>query len=123
MGPAWRPHRGPHGHLAIQPPPGHGDGEAAPTPTGPAGGARLQLAVAAAAHDRDQAATTAVIHEAAGRGLDPGELVAVAERHWPRPRLRICAWRASRRWTTARLQRLRRPWRRSVVVPEREGRP
>jgi hypothetical protein len=114
------------GHLAIAPPPedgDDGDGAPAPTepgPTGPAGGARLRLAVAAAAHDGDQAATTALIREGARQGLDPGELVAVAERHWPRPRLHRRAWRAGRGWAIGRLRRLHQPRRRAVVTAEQE---
>jgi hypothetical protein len=114
-----------HGHLAIQPPPDDGsDGDGAPTPTGPepsgpARGARLRLAVAAAAHDGDQDATAALIREGARRGLDAGELVAVAERHWPRPRLHRRAWRAGRRWTAGRLRRLHRPRHRVVAEQER----
>jgi len=120
--------RGLHGHLAIEPPPDDGDGDGAPSPaapelTGPAGGARLRLAVAAAAGDGDQAATAALVREGTRRGLDAGELVAVAERHWPKPRLHRRAYRAGRRWTVARLRRLHRPHRRAAVVAERESRP
>jgi hypothetical protein len=112
-----------HGHLAIPPPYDGGDGDGAPTPTepkptAPVGGARLRLAVAAAAGDGDQDATAALIREGARRGLDPGELVAVAERHWPTPALHRRAWRAGRRWTVGRLRRLHRP--RHRVVAERE---
>jgi hypothetical protein len=113
------------GHLAIAPPSDDGDRSAAPTPTapkpaGPAGGTRLWLAVAAAAHDGDQAATTALIREGARQGLDPGELIAVAERHWPRPRLHRRGWRAGRGWAIGWLRRLHLPRRRVSVVAEQE---
>jgi hypothetical protein len=117
------------GHLAIEPPPdGGGDGSSpdAPVPSvpwRPPGGERVRLAVAAAAGDGDQAATAALVREGERRGLEVGELLAVAERHWPKPRVHVRAWRAGRRWTATRLRRLHRPRRRAVVVAEREGRP
>jgi hypothetical protein len=117
------------GHLAIEPPPDDGkDGSPPKGPVLPAlwrppGGERLRLAVAAAAGDGDQAATAALVREGERRGLDAGELLAVAERHWPKPAPHRRAWRAGRRWTAARLRRLHRPRRRPVVVVEREGRP
>jgi hypothetical protein len=78
------------------------------------------LAVAAAAGDGDQAAIAALVREGARQGLDTGELVAVAERHWPRPRLHRRAWWVGRRWTAARLRRLHRPRRQAVVRVEQE---
>jgi hypothetical protein len=115
-------------HLAIQPPraPDDGDGSASPpsTPSGPLpGGHRLRLAVAAAAGDGDQDATAALIREGVRQGLDAGELVAVAERHWPKPRLLVRALRAWRRWTVARLRRLHRPRRQAGVLVEQERQP
>jgi hypothetical protein len=115
------------GHLAIEPPPDDGSQpERSPNgsvPPGPVAGYRLRLAVAAAAHDGDQAATAALVHAGARCGVDAGELVAVAERHWPKPALHRRAWRAGRRWTATRVRRLHRPRRRAVVAAEREGRP
>jgi hypothetical protein len=114
------------GHLAIEPPP---DGQVVgppgdPTPSGPpSAGARLRLAVAAAARDGDQDTTVALVREATRRGLDTGELVAVAARHWPKPRLRVRAWRAGRRWTTGSLRRLHQPRQAASAVAEREARP
>jgi len=113
------------GHLAIQPPPDDGAGSASPSPTpsGPLpGGHRVRLAVAAAARDGDQDTTAALVREGARQGLDTGELVAVAERHWPKPRLPVRALRAGRGWTVARLRRLHRPRRPTSVLAEREGR-
>jgi hypothetical protein len=113
------------GHLAIPPPP-EDPSQPQHTPTIPPGprpvaGYRLQLAVAAAARDGDQAATTAIIREAARQGLDPVQLLAVAARHWPTPRLHIRAWRSSRRWAGARMRRLHRPRRQpTAVVVEQE---
>jgi hypothetical protein len=133
--------RGLQGHLAIRPPP-EGlpvgpDGD--PPPSGRSDGAlhkpgpeaapllvvgyRLRLAVAATARDGDQAATAALVREGARQGLDAGELVAVAERHWPKPALHRRAWRAGRRWTVSRLRRPHRPRRPAGVLLEREGRP
>ena len=116
------------GHLAIEPPPdtddGAGSASPSPTPSGPLpAGYRLRLAVAAAARDGDQDATAALIREGARQGLDAGQLVAVAERHWPKPRLPVRALSAGRRWTVARLRRLHRPRRPTSVLAEREGRP
>lgn len=67
------------------------------------------MAVAVAAHDDDQDATTALDRQAPARGLDVAELVAVAEARWPKPALHRRAFRAGRRWTTARMRRLHRP--------------
>jgi hypothetical protein len=118
------------GHLAIQPPsndPGDNGvlspAKPSPQPTRPPDGYRLRLAVAAAAGDGDQDATTALIREGACQGLDTGELVAVAERHWPKPRLAVRALRAGRHWTVARLRRLHRPRRRAGVLAEQEHQP
>jgi hypothetical protein len=117
------------GHLAIEPPPEDGSQPAGlptgPIPPGPppVAGYRLRLAVAAVARDGDQAATAALVREGARQGLDPVQLVAVAERHWPKPALHRRAWRAGHRWTAARLRRLHRPRRRAVVVADRKGRP
>jgi hypothetical protein len=114
------------GHLAIEPPPdADGDGLGPPTPpepTGPApAGYRLRLAVAAAARDGDQDATASLVRQAPAHGLDMAELVAVAEAHWPKPRLHRRAWRAGWRWTVARWRPLHRPRGRvPVVEPERQ---
>jgi hypothetical protein len=121
------------GHLAIEPPPEQdGDGlvpSRPPDPPGPAPtGHRLRLAVAAAASDGDgdgdgdQDATASVVRQAPAHGLDVAELVAVAEAHWPKPRLHRRAWPASRRWTAARLRRLHRHRRTAGALP-RTGQP
>jgi hypothetical protein len=137
------------GHLAIEPPPDHhgqdsplddggppaghaaraGDaparqlaGEPAEPPAVTAARHRLRLAVAAAARDGDTEATAALVDEATRRGLDAAELVAVAERHWPKPRLRVRAWRAGQRWTTGSLRRLHQPRQAASAVAEREAR-
>ena len=88
------------GQLAIEPPP---TPTASPAATcrrsrhGPApAGHRLRLAVAAAARDGDQDATATLVRQAPAHGLDVAELVAVAEAHWPKPRLHRRAWRAGR---------------------------
>jgi hypothetical protein len=119
------------GHLTIQPPPdsqpvtlgdapppGRGDG-AQPEPEAAlllAAGYRLRLAVAAAARDSDQTATIALIREGARDGLDATVLdatvlLAVAARHWPKPRLRTRARQAGQRWAVgcARWAWVRRP--------------
>jgi hypothetical protein len=109
-------------HLAIEPPPDpdvSGTHSGSPTPPLPSG-SRLRLAVAAAARDGDQDATDAVVREGTRQGLDTAELVAVAEQHWPKPRLPVRAWR---HWTLARLRRLHRPHRPGAPVIQREGRP
>jgi hypothetical protein len=115
------------GHLAIEPPPDDGSQPGrspnGSVPPGPVAGYRLRLAVAATAHEGDQAATAALVHAGAHCGVDAGELVAVAERHWPKPALHRRAWRAGRRWTAARRRRLHRPRRQAVVTAEREGQP
>jgi hypothetical protein len=87
--------------------------------------ARLRLAVAAAARDGDTDAATAVVREGARRGLDAGELLAVAERHWPRPPLRTRVRHTAGRWATggARWAWRHRPRRRAGVLVERESRP
>jgi hypothetical protein len=112
------------GHLAIEPPPDPGgDGLGPPTPPEPTGpappGHRLRLAVAAAARDGDQDATATLVRQALAHGLDMSELVAVAEVHWPKPRLHRRAWRAGRRWTAAHWRRHRPRGRVPVVEPER----
>jgi hypothetical protein len=113
-------------HLAIEPPPdADGDGLGPPTlppePSGPApAGYRLRLAVAAAARDGDQEATATLVRQAPAHGLDVSELLAVAEAHWPKPRLHRRAWRAGRRWTVARWRRLHRP---QAALAEPEHRP
>ena len=113
------------GHLAIEPPPdADGDVLGPPTPptepTGPApAGHRLRLAVAAAARDGDQDATAALVRQAPAHGLDVSELLAVAEAHWPKPRLHRRAFRAGRRWTVARWRRLHRS-RAALAEPERQ---
>jgi hypothetical protein len=83
----------------------------------------LRLTVAAAAQDGDQEATAAIVREGVRQGLDAAELVAVAEQHWPKPRIPVRAWRAGRRWTVTRLRRLHQPQRASAPVIQREGRP
>jgi hypothetical protein len=112
-----------HGQLAIDPPP-DADGLEPPLPpaepTGRPAGYRLRLAVAAAARDGDQAATAALIREGPHHGIDTAELLAVAEAHWPKPRLHRRAWQASRRWTAARLRQLHRPHRQARVLAGRE---
>jgi hypothetical protein len=115
------------GHLAIEPPPdADGDGLGPPTPPEPRGpapvGHRLRLAVAAAARDGDQDATAALVRQAPAHGLNVTELLAVAEAHWPKPRLHRRAWRAGRRWTAARGRRLHRPRGRAALA-EPEHRP
>jgi len=114
------------GHLAIEPPNADGDGLGPPTPPEPTGpppaGHRLRLAVAAAARDGDQDATATLVRQAPAHGLDSAELLAVAEAHWPKPRLHRRAWRAGRRWTAARLRRLHRPRGRAALA-EPEHRP
>jgi hypothetical protein len=112
--------RGLQAHLAIEPPP---DGVAAdllPEPSGPAPvGHRVRLAVAAAARDGDQDATATLVRQGPAHGLDVAELAAVAEAHWPKPRLHRRALRASRRWTAARVRRLhRRRGRAALAEPE-----
>jgi hypothetical protein len=116
------------GHLAIEPPPdadGDGLGPSMP-PSESAGSApvgyRLRLAVAAAARDSDQEATAALVHHGPAHGVDVSELLAIAEAHWPKPRLHRRAWRAGRRWTAARVQRLHRPRGRAALA-EPEHRP
>jgi hypothetical protein len=116
------------GHLAIEPPPdANGDslGPSTPPtePTGPApAGHRLRLAVAAAARDGDQDTTATLVRQAPAHGLEVAELVAVAEAHWPKPRLHRRAWRAGRRWTAARVRRVHRP-RGQAALAESEHRP
>jgi len=111
------------GHLAIEPPPDQdSNGLAPPEPNGSApAGHRLRLAVAAAARDGDQDTTATLVRQAPAHGLDVSELLAVAEAHWPKPRLHRRAFRAGRRWTAARLRRLHRPrGRMPVAGPERQ---
>jgi hypothetical protein len=113
------------GHLAIEPPPdADSDGLGPPTPpTGPAPAEhRLRLAVAAAARDGDQDATATLVREAPRHGLDMAELLAVAEAHWPKPRLHRRAFRAGRRWAAAGVRRLHRPRGRAALA-EPEHRP
>jgi hypothetical protein len=113
-------------HLAIEPPEGDGDGRGPsppPEPSRPASaGHRLRLAVAAAARDGDQDATAALVRQGPSHGVEVAELLAVAERYWPTPRLHRRAWRAGRRWTAARLRRLHRPQGQAAVT-EPEQRP
>jgi hypothetical protein len=133
------------GHLAIGPPPNHhaqqgGDPDGGPpaghataegdTPAEPpqlaAVRSRLRLAVAAAASDGDTDAATALVREGVRQGLDAGELLAVAERLWPRPRLRTRARHAGRRWAVgcARWAWRHRPRRRAAgSVAQQEGQP
>jgi hypothetical protein len=114
------------GQLAIEPPPDT-DGLEPPLPpaepTGPPpAGHRLRLAVAAAARDGDQDATSALVRQAPAHGLNVSELLAVAEAHWPKPRLHRRAFRVGRRWAAARWRRLHRPRHRAALV-EPEQRP
>jgi hypothetical protein len=111
------------GHLAIEPPPDADSDDTGPSspperPGSAPTGHRLRLAVAAAARDGDQDATATLVREGPAHGLDVAELVAVAEAHWPKPRLHRRAFQAGRRWTTARLRRLHRP-RAALAEPER----
>jgi hypothetical protein len=114
--------------LAIEPPPdADGDSLGPPTsPTAPRGpapaGHRLRLAVAAAARDGDQDATAALVREGSRHGVAVAELVAVAEAHWPKPRLHRRAFRAGRRWAAAGVRRLHRPRGRAALA-EPEHRP
>jgi hypothetical protein len=116
-----------YGHLAIEPPPDtdlSDDESSPPSASGPQPGRhRLRLAVAAAARDGDQDATAAIVREGTRQGLDAAELVAVAEQHWPKPRLAVRALRVGRGWTAARLARLHRSRRRAGVLADREARP
>jgi hypothetical protein len=112
------------GHLAIEPPPDADSDDTGPSspperPGSPPTGHRLRLAVAAAARDGDQEATATLVRQAPAHGLDVAELLAVAEAHWPKPRLHRRALQAGRRWTTARLRRLHRP-RAALAEPERQ---
>ena len=109
------------GHLAIEPPPDQdGDGLAPSAPSEPPvpAGHRLRLAVAAVARDGDQDATATLVRQAPAHGLDVSELVAVAEAHWPKPRLHRRAFRAGRRWAVARVHRPR--GRAAPAEPERQ---
>jgi hypothetical protein len=115
------------GQLAIEPPSdADSDGLGPPAPPEPSGpppaGHRLRLAVAAAARDGDQDTTATLVREAPRHGLDMAELLAVAEAHWPKPRLHRRIFRAGRRWATARLRRLHRPRGRAALA-EPEHRP
>jgi hypothetical protein len=112
--------RGLQGHLAIEPPPDqNGDGLRPSESPGPApAGYRLRLAVAAAARDGDQDATAALVRQAPAHGVEVAELVAVAQAHWPKPRLHRRAFRAGRRWAVARLYRPR--GRAALAEPERQ---
>ena len=111
----------PQGQLAIEPPPDQLGADLPPESHGPApAGHRLRLAVAAAARDGDQDATATLVRQAPAHGVEVAELVAVAEAHWPKPRLHRRALRAGRRWTAARLRRLHRPRGRAALAePER----
>jgi hypothetical protein len=76
--------------LAIEPPAYSLAGDLPPEPSGPApAGHRLRLAVAAAARDGDQDATATLVRQAPAHGLEVAELLAVAEAHWPKPRLHV----------------------------------
>jgi hypothetical protein len=106
------------GQLAIESPSDSLAADLPPEPSGPApAGHRLRLAVAAAARDGDQDATATLVRQAPAHGVDVSELLAVAEAHWPKPRLHRRAFRAGRRWVTARLHRPR--GRAALAEPER----
>jgi hypothetical protein len=112
------------GHLAIEPPSDADSDDKGPSspperPGSALTGHRLRLAVAAAARDGDQDATASLVREGPAHGLDVAELVAVAEAHWPKPRLHRRAFQAGRRWTAARWRRLHRP-RAALAEPERQ---
>ena len=62
-------------------------------PSIPGSTRRLRL-VAAAARQTDTQTTISIKHEAERRGLSSKELFAVAEHHWPQPRLHTRARRA-----------------------------
>jgi hypothetical protein len=129
-------------HLAIGPPPDHtaedNDPNGGPPPAGHAAAesdtlaeppqlaavrSRLRLAVAAAARDGDTEATAALVREGVRRGVDGGELLAVAERHWPR--LRTGARHAAGRWAVggARWAWTHRPHRQAGALLHRGSRP
>jgi hypothetical protein len=111
------------GQLAIDPPSDSFAADLPPEPLGPApAGYRLRLAVAAAARDGDQDATATLVRQAPAHGLEVAELVAVAEAHWPKPRLHRRAFRAGGRWAAARVRRLHRPRGRAALA-EPEHRP
>jgi len=57
--------------------------------------------VAAAARQRDTDTIRALVGEAERRGLAAGELLAVAERHWPGPPLGRRARHAGSRWAAS----------------------
>jgi hypothetical protein len=109
------------GQLAIEPPADSVAADLPPEPPGPAPAAhRLRLAVAAAARDSDQDATATLVRQAPTHGLEVAELVAVAEAHWPKPRLHRRAFRAGRQWAEARL-RLHQPRRGARGLAEQDG--
>jgi hypothetical protein len=115
------------GHLVIEPPSdADSDRMGQPMSPEPAGtapaGYRLRLAVAATARDGDQDATTALVRQAPAHGVEVAELLAVAEAHWPKPRLHRRAWRAGRRWSAAGWRRLHQPRGRAALA-EPEHRP
>ncbi len=111
---------------------GHGPagglvGEPAEPEPGPVSAARhrLRLAIAAAARQADTDTTAALLREATRRGLPTAELAAVAEQHWPRPRLRTRARRAGQRWAAEQVRRTwaHRPHRPAGTLAKREARP
>src|SRR6266540_2978703 len=129
-------------HLALEPPPSQdraaarppdlppgliGDGDDgedqdqahdAQAPEGPVDGAgwRLRLAVASAAREGDREAVTALIHHAAGLGLDEAMLLAVAHAQWPAGPLPLRACRAGLRWLRRRAPHPRRARANRAVV-------
>jgi hypothetical protein len=132
------------GHLAIGPPLDHtaedNDPNGGPPPAGHATASgdelaeppqvtavrtRLRLAVAAAARDGDTEATAALVREGARHGVNGGELLAVAERHWPRPPLRTRARHAAGRWAVggARWAWTHRPHRQAGALLHRGSGP
>jgi hypothetical protein len=86
---------------------------------------RLRLAAAAAARQADTETTAALVHEAERRGLSSAELVAIAEHHWPKPRLRTRARQAGNSKATggAHWAWTHRPRRQAVGLVQQERQP
>ena len=94
-------------------------------PSNPGSTRRLRLVVAAAARQTDTQTTISIKHEAERRGLSSKELFAVAEHHWPQPRLHTRARRAEQRWVVgcARWVWTHRPRRQAVGLVQQLRRP